>query len=374
MSNKNATTLAGAVAGVNNSSKEYRIGISDSAWTSRMAASSIENGIYVGSWNESYGCYQLTLGTGYNKDDIGGGWGIYSYRLTIPLRLFNILNGKEETNVSWSVEPISTHFTPSIDTNGNLLVIGPYIEGYNIHDYSISGSYDIRDYPQYAKSEIVKIKAVVKNTEVTVVGWFGTLFEMICLSDDTLLTLFDDSQKELKDITKNDVLKVWNFDEGRYDTSEILWLLPTRIAKEYQRIVTNTGREIKQIYKHRIFSLEQNKFVPCPELKIGDKIWTVDGVEEVISADWIYEPIKYRNVITKYHMNVVTNGFLTSCGLNNIYPIENMKFVKEDRQLRNIEDYDNIPQEYFNGLRLSEQYADTEEISKYVRRMIENGI
>lgn len=42
MSNKNANTLVGAIAGVNNSSKEYRIGISDSAWISKMAASSIE--------------------------------------------------------------------------------------------------------------------------------------------------------------------------------------------------------------------------------------------------------------------------------------------------------------------------------------------
>jgi hypothetical protein len=40
--------------------------------------------------------------------------------------------------------------------------------------------------------------------------------------------------------------------------------------------------------------------------------------------------VDYYNVITDYHINLFANGILTSCRLNNIYPIKNMKFVKSN--------------------------------------------
>ena len=44
------------------------------------------------------------------------------------------------------------------------------------------------------------------------------------------------------------------------------------------------------------------------------------------------------NIITKQHLNCFANGILTSCRLNNMYPIENMKFVKDNRKLLRLED------------------------------------
>lgn len=65
--------------------------------------------------------------------------------------------------------------------------------------------------------------------------------------------------------------------------------------------------------------------------------------------------------------------FLSSCRYNNLYPIEDMKFVKSDRGLVPHNVYSRVPLKYYNDLRLGE--VDTsefpiEETMAYVDRLI----
>lgn len=62
----------------------------------------------------------------------------------------------------------------------------------------------------------------------------------------------------------------------------------------------------------------------------------------------------FYNIITYKHINIFANGILTSNSLNNIYPINNMKFIKDNRELRSIEEFD-VSDYVFEGLRLAEQ-------------------
>jgi hypothetical protein len=66
-------------------------------------------------------------------------------------------------------------------------------------------------------------------------------------------------------------------------------------------------------------------------------------------------------------MNLFANGILTSCRYNNIYPIENMKFigVVENKH----EDIPNIPSEYVNGMRLKEQSFTIDEMTAYINNL-----
>ena len=57
-------------------------------------------------------------------------------------------------------------------------------------------------------------------------------------------------------------------------------------------------------------------------------------------------------------MNVFAEGILTSCRLSNLYEIKDMKYVKEDRELIDVEELNGIPEEYIKGLRLLEQPKD----------------
>lgn len=64
-------------------------------------------------------------------------------------------------------------------------------------------------------------------------------------------------------------------------------------------------------------------------------------------------------------MNLFANGILTSCRYNNIYPIQEMKFLKMIPRV--IEPY--CDPTYFYGLRLGEQTIPINEILQYVQRL-----
>lgn len=54
-------------------------------------------------------------------------------------------------------------------------------------------------------------------------------------------------------------------------------------------------------------------------------------------------------------MNLFANSILTSLRLNNLYKIEDMKFVKDNRKMSPKEKFAEIPEKYIKGLRLEEQ-------------------
>ena len=86
------------------------------------------------------------------------------------------------------------------------------------------------------------------------------------------------------------------------------------------------------------------------------------------SKEIINEEVEFYNIITNRHMNLFANTILTSCRYNNIYPIENMKFVKDARSIVPLESY-NVSETYYNGLRLGEQLIPIENTNKYVANL-----
>lgn len=186
-----------------------------------------------------------------------------------------------------------------------------------------------------------------------------------CFSGNTEVLMADGSIKLAKDIRVGDMVKVWDFDNGCYSEAPLFWVKKREVSPMYQRIVTNTGRVLKQINNHRMFSLTNNTFEQCQSI-LGHKVWTVDGEETVVSAEFVHEPIEYYNAVSHHHMNLICNGFLTSCRFNNLYPIKDMKFIKEERLVRRREEF-NVPDSWFYGVRLSETTKTAEEVEEYVR-------
>ena len=92
------------------------------------------------------------------------------------------------------------------------------------------------------------------------------------------------------------------------------------------------------------------------ETPIGTTTFKEDGTEvTLVSKEVVTENVEYYNVITNYHMNAFAEGILTSCRLSNLYEIKDMKYVKDDRELVSIEEFGEIPEEFYKGLRLAEQ-------------------
>ena len=186
-----------------------------------------------------------------------------------------------------------------------------------------------------------------------------------CFVGDTRVLLANNTFKLARHLTADDVVMSWNFDLGRMEASRLLWFARDHTTDSYNKIITNTGRVFKNVGNHRLFSLTTNKFERCLEM-LGHQVWTLDGPETIVNIETVEEPVDFCNAISSNNMNIVTQGFLSSCGFNNLYPIENMRYIKQPRQYRSIDVYGKIPQSWYQTLRLNEHYCDPTGVKPYV--------
>jgi hypothetical protein len=108
-----------------------------------------------------------------------------------------------------------------------------------------------------------------------------------------------------------------------------------------------------------------------PETPIGTTTFNDQGEEiTLISKEWIVGEVEFYNVMTDYHMNLFANSILTSMRYNNVYPITDMKFVKDSRTLRTADDYPNVEERLYKGFRLAEQTQSIEEIETHIQWLL----
>ena len=194
-----------------------------------------------------------------------------------------------------------------------------------------------------------------------------------CLLKGTLVRLANGQDKPIEEITYGDELLVWDFDNGCLSTAKPLWIKQAQKAPFYFRNLLSDGHELLTVGEeatggHRMFDADKSGFLYTAET-VGDGIYTLDGIAKHKSCERIDAECEYYNIITGNHFNLFANGILTSCKLNNLYPISGMKFVKGQRELRPLEAYD-VPLKYYKGLRLAEQGGDIGELTEYVERLV----
>ena len=187
-----------------------------------------------------------------------------------------------------------------------------------------------------------------------------------CLSLDTEITCYDEKRKrwykkKLRDLTYRDKIVVWNFDEGKFDTAEPIFLTKEQVATRYTVVKLSDGAELKLIgendsKRHRMFVKETGRFDYVNKSLIGKTTFNEKGENvKILSVEYIDGEIEFANIITKHHFNCFANGILTSCRLSNMYKIEDMKYIKDNRKLRPISDFEGVEEKYYDGLRLAEQ-------------------
>ena len=218
---------------------------------------------------------------------------------------------------------------------------------------------------------------VISGQTVTEIVYGGqvSFTPFFCLIKGTLITLSDFTHKKIEDITYDDELLVWNFDEGKFDSSKPLWIASPSTAYKYSLTKFSDGSELSAILPHlghRILNIEKETFTytMIDDAPVRKTTTFNEKSENVIllSKEIIEKKANFYNIITDSHINMFANGLLTSCRLNNFYPIRNMKFVKDDRKLRTIDEYENVSEWVFNGLRLADQNMPIEDLNKYIRQ------
>lgn len=196
----------------------------------------------------------------------------------------------------------------------------------------------------------------------------------LCFLKGSKVSLADGSVKNCEDITYDDNLLIWNFDEGKYDSAKPIWIKRAETNGYYFHCKFESGitfditGESETGWGHRGLNLTRNSFTYFPA-SVGDVFYTKNGPDRLVSCERLEKEVEFYNIITERHFNLFANDILTSCSLNNLYPIKDMKFVKDDRKLRKIEDYIGVDQRHFDALRLSEQNGDIKKLSQYVHNL-----
>lgn len=213
------------------------------------------------------------------------------------------------------------------------------------------------------------------DTGAILYDWFKPYGNYSCFTKGTQITLANGIRKNVEDITYNDYLTVWDFDNGKSAIAKPLWVSRPSIANEYHKITLSDGTVLNLVGTggkcHRLLCIEDGAFVYAVDM-IGKHTIKENGeLVEVISAETVNEEVEYYNIITDYHMNLYADDILTSCRYSNLYPIVDMKYVKEEREIIPYEMFDSrvVSRKYYGGLRLGEQTIPIEETAKYIKRL-----
>lgn len=198
-----------------------------------------------------------------------------------------------------------------------------------------------------------------------------------CLVRGTMITMADMSRVAVENITYSDNILVWDFDLGEFASAKPLWIKKTQTTVVSCLLTFSDHSELRIVgdspKAHRIFNKEAGRFTygSMPETPIGTTTFNDQGEEiTLISKQWIVGEVEFYNVITDYHMNLFANSILTSMRYNNLYPITDMKFVKDGRTLRTADDYPNVEERLYKGFRLAEQTHGVEEIETHIQWLL----
>ena len=241
----------------------------------------------------------------------------------------------------------------------NMISINDYIL-----DFSSNNYFNIIFIQAYCQTQTSNIYSYSEMT--------SSFYGETCLSENTKITLSDGSTKNIADVSYDDELMVWKFDDAILTSAKPLWIKKVETTSKYNLLEFSDGSFLETINQHRIFNVEKGTFTypMTDDTPINTTTFSLDELKYVklISKKVIEKPVKFYNIITNYHINLFANNILTSCRYNNIYPISNMKFVKTMNMNKN-KVINDIPQKYIDGLRLNEQQMDLNEHILYIKRL-----
>ena len=198
-------------------------------------------------------------------------------------------------------------------------------------------------------------------------------FSGLCLLKGTMISLADGTYKPIEDINNDDLLLTWDFDLGQYAPARPLWIKRGESGTRYNKLTFSDGTRLRTFDQHRIFNKQAGAFTypMSDDTPIGTVTVNEHGQEiTLIKRELIWDTIEHYNIITDHHINLFADSILTSCRFNNIYPITDMKFVKDVVVNRNLSEFAEIESRFVSGLRLQEQSFELAMITGYVNRLL----
>ena len=175
----------------------------------------------------------------------------------------------------------------------------------------------------------------------------------MCFTENTLIST-KSGDKPVQDITYDDDILVWNFDEGKLDYAKPIFIKQEQISDSYWRVTDRDGKTVNLVgsngKSHRLYNKRTHLFEYPQDIS-------------ECRCEEIHESVKYYNIVTAYHFNCYANGILTSKRYSNmLYPItDEMKYDKTVKHINTCkrEQFGFLTDDEFEKLRLSEmEYSD----------------
>lgn len=266
------------------------------------------------------------------------------------------------TGLCWTTNDGST---PSIETDSTYHINSTGTDPISFSIYGTSLTDDMDSVTLYGRV------FVLNSTGVDYGDVTPFTITALCLIRGTMIQT-SNGQKAIENISYDDNLSVWDFDNGTMTTAKPLWIKKMQKHHIYNKLTFSDGSVLGTVIQHRIFNKEAESFTypMTDDTPIGTTTFALNGEITLTSKEYIHELVEYYNIITDKHMNLFANGILTSCRYNNIYPIRDMKFQKDNREIHEFDEAFGIPRKYYDGLRLSEQIIPIEQSKKYIDRLI----
>jgi hypothetical protein len=245
------------------------------------------------------------------------------------------------------------------------------------HSVTVNPGFNTYTSPNFLRStgaDLITQITIASGPNACTSNIFTSAWDVPCLVEGTMITLADGSHKAIEDVRYDDLIRVWNFDLGEFSEALPVFVKREDTYTKHYRFTFSDGTVLRTV-GHHVFNKQAGEFTMLirDTTPVGTITFNEFGEEiTLISKETIEESVKYYNVWTQYHLNLFADGILTGNRFNNIYPIQNMKFVKDNRALRSLEEFADIDPKYISGLRLQEQPAHYS--AEYIKDYVENKL
>ena len=139
-----------------------------------------------------------------------------------------------------------------------------------------------------------------------------------CLTGDTLVTMYDGSQKRIDEVEFGDIVLSVDPKTNKLVLDTVIYTDKDEVKTDdhYDKWTFSDGYEVKTVKRHRFYNVERQAFVYMDEWNIGEHTYTIDGkCVELLKHEVVNEEVRhYKITILKNH-NYFANGMLTGSRL-----------------------------------------------------------
>ena len=184
----------------------------------------------------------------------------------------------------------------------------------NVKTLTVSGVSDYSAYIDYTMNgengswDCTSMTTLVLTGDITINSAYFS-----CLTGDTLITMHDGSQKQIKDIVAGEKVLSYNPETMLLEPDVVVYS-DGNLNKSYCKYTIHTlsdGTEIKTVHRHRFYNVEKQAMVYMDEWNIGEHFIKIDGTTPyLVSSREVKEEMNHYTIFTE-HQNYFANGMLS---------------------------------------------------------------